>query len=202
MGTTLKQAAGVTLSIWLVVSVLYTLVMLGIGQVIFPFQANGEPVIVNHRIVGEHYVGQNFLGSADYFWGRPSATDSVATGKPEPYNPFNSSPSNNGPTSALLWHDVKGRVRFYLRTTPGLKLSQIPISLVESSGSGLDPDITVGSALIQIPRIAKTTGLSTRYLHTLVMDHVTGGLIGPKSVNVLLLNVAVYTTLHPARSGS
>jgi K+-transporting ATPase ATPase C chain len=123
----------------------------------------------------------------------------VATGKPKPYNAFNSGPSNTGPTNVQLITDIKARIALLLKTTPGLKTGQIPIDLVESSGSGLDPDISVQAALIQVPRVALHTHLSRAFLTELVQDNVRGldlGVFGRSRVNVLELNLALYKALH------
>ncbi len=196
---TVKRAVLLTVMLWVILGLGFPLVMVGLGQLIFPWQANGSVVALGGRPVAARHVGQYFGNRLQYFWGRPSDTVSVATGKSEPYNAFNSAPSNYGPTNALLVKDVKARIRRYLQTTPGLKASQIPLSLVESSGSGLDPDITVQSALIQVPRVAKYTGLSQASLRHLVASQVLGpelGVFGPSRINVVLLNVALYQLRH------
>jgi len=206
MLVTLKRAAIVTVMLWLILGLGFTFLLLGIGQVFFPNQANGSVLTVNGQAVADRHVGQYFGNSLRYFWGRPSATTNVVTGKAEPYNALNSGPSNLGPTSQVLMNDIEARVQVYLKTTPGLKASQIPLSLVESSGSGLDPDISVRAAMIQIPRIAKYTGMSASALHHLVRAEVLPpalGLFGTSRINVVLLNSALYQRLHPeTRMGS
>ncbi|MCL4319433.1 MAG: K(+)-transporting ATPase subunit C [Firmicutes bacterium] len=200
MALTLKRAVLSTIALWIIFAWGYTFLMVGLGQLFFPHQANGSVVRLGNRVIGARHVGQYFGNNPDYFWGRPSDTVSVATGKPQPYNAFASAPSNYGPTSATLVQDIRGRIHQYLRSTPGLKVSQIPVSLVESSGSGLDPDITVQSAMIQIPRIAEHTHLSQETLRKLVQTHILApdlGVLGPRRINVLLLNRALYQTLHP-----
>ncbi|WP_020373866.1 potassium-transporting ATPase subunit KdpC [Sulfobacillus thermosulfidooxidans] len=191
----LRPIVGVTLGTWLLVGLGYPLVMTGISQILFPYQANGSQIRVNGQVVASQHVGQYF-NQPQYFWGRPSATT-------PPYNPEASGPSNLGPTNKLLLEHVKARIKALQESIPGLKVSQIPISLVESSGSGLDPDITVQSALIQIPRVAKATGLSEGFLTRLVDQHVLGpqfGIFGKDRVNVVELNLAVYEALHPHKS--
>ncbi|AUW94619.1 MAG: K(+)-transporting ATPase subunit C [Sulfobacillus thermotolerans] len=203
MGQTMKRAALLTVILWALLGLGFPLVMVGIGQLFFPWQANGSVITVQGRPVAARHVGQYFGNTLQYFWGRPSDTTSITTGKLQPYNAFNSGPSNYGPTNAALLHDVKVRVREYLQTTPGLKASQIPLSLVESSGSGLDPDITVQSAFIQIPRIAKHTGLSVTTLTRLVESHILPpelGIFGPRRINVVLLNVALTALIHKHES--
>ncbi|HBQ94794.1 MAG: potassium-transporting ATPase subunit KdpC [Firmicutes bacterium] len=188
----LRSILGVTLGTWLLVGLGYPLVMTGISQVLFPYQANGSPVKLGNRIVASLHVGQ-YYHQPQYFWGRPSATT-------PPYNPYASTPSNLGPTNKLLLEHVKSRIKTLQRSIPGLRVSQIPISLVESSGSGLDPDISVQSALIQIPRVSRATGLSRGFLTRLIDQHVSGpqfGVIGRSRINVMELNLAVYKALHP-----
>ncbi|PSR24355.1 MAG: K(+)-transporting ATPase subunit C [Sulfobacillus benefaciens] len=199
MVLTLKRAVLSTISLWIILAWGYTFLMVGLGQLFFPYQANGSPVSVRGHVVGLQHVGQYFGNNLQYFWGRPSDTVSVATGKPQPYNAFASSPSNYGPTNAKLIQDIQARIHMYRQTTPGLHVSRIPISLVESSGSGLDPNIAVQSALIQIPRIAKHTGLSEKTLKHLVATQILPpdlGVFGPRRINVLLLNKALYQMLH------
>lgn len=197
---TLRRAVSVTIMLWLILGLGFTFLMLGLGQLFFPSQANGNIITVNGQAVASRHVGQYFADRLQYFWSRPSATVSLTTGKADPYNALNSAASNLGPTNAALIHDIQSRVDTYLRTTPGLRQSQIPLSLVESSGSGLDPDISVQSALIQIPRVAKYSGIPARELRHLVHTEVLSpalGLFGVPRVNVVLLNVALYQRIHP-----
>ncbi len=188
----LRAVIGVSVGLWILVGLAYPLAMTGISQVIFPYQANGSQVKLNGKVVASAHVGQYF-DQSQYFWGRPSATS-------PPYNPEASSPSNLGPTNKLLIQHIKARVALLLKTTPGLKVNQIPASMVESSGSGLDPDITVQSALIQIPRIAKATGIQSATLRRIVTQHIVRpqlGIFGRSHVNVVDLNLAVFKLLHP-----
>lgn len=198
----IKPAVLVTAGLWLLLGLLYPLAMTAVSQVVFPYQANGSLVTERGQVIGAAHVGQNFWGTRDYFWGRPSATVSLTTGKPDPYNAENSAPGNLGPTNKLLVEQIKTSVQQLLQATPGLSIHQIPVSLVESSGSGLDPDITVQSALIQIPRVAKNTGLSPAYLRSLIRLSTRNpewGLFGEERVNVLALNELVYRSLHKTR---
>ena len=188
----LRAVIGVSVGLWILVGLAYPLAMTGISQVIFPYQANGSQVKLNGKVVASAHVGQYF-DQSQYFWGRPSATS-------PPYNPEASSPSNLGPTNKLLIQHIKARVALLLKTTPGLKVNQIPASMVESSGSGLDPDITVQSALIQIPRITKATGIQSATLRRIVTQHIVRpqlGIFGRSHVNVVDLNLAVFKLLHP-----
>ncbi len=187
----LRPIIVVTVMTWLLVGLAYPLGMTGISQLIFPYQANGSPVKLHGVVVASRHIGQYF-NQNQYFWGRPSATV-------PPYNAEASGASNLGPTNRLLITHIASRIRHLEITTPGLRAKQIPASLVESSASGLDPDITVQSALIQIPRVAKATGISTAVIRTLVKEHELPkqfGLIGRRRVNVVLLNLSVYRLMH------
>ncbi len=175
----------------------YPLAMTGIAQAIFPYQANGSLVRSGGTIIGSALIGQNFAAEK-YFHGRPSATtdtdpaDSTKT-VPAPYNAQNSGGSNLGPTSKALTDRVKGDAATLVAQNPG---APVPVDLVTTSASGLDPDITPAAALFQVPRVAKARNLPEDKLRQLVAGHTTGrlfGLIGEPHVNVLALNMALNT---------
>lgn len=190
-----------TAGLWFLVGILYPLGMVGISRVGFPAQAAGDPVYWQGRVVAARYVGQ-FFDQPGYFWGRPSDTVSLRGGRPEPYNALASGASNLGPTNRLLIQHIRERVTHLLATTPHLSVRQIPADLVEGSGSGLDPDISPAAAALQIPRVAKATGLSPGFLRQLVSQATSGpewGLFGPARVNVTLLNLRIYEVLHGPR---
>ncbi len=164
----------------------YPLAITGIAQLIFPHQANGSLIMKNGQAVGSTLIGENF-DDPRYFWGRLSATS------PYPYNASASSGSNLGPTNPALVDDVKARIAVLKAADPGNTLP-IPVDLVTSSGSGLDPDISVAAALYQAPRIARLRGLSEAAVSALVNSHVTNrqfGFLGEPRVNVLELNLAL-----------
>jgi potassium-transporting ATPase KdpC subunit len=173
----------------------YPLAMTGIAQVIFPYQANGSLIERNGKVIGSALIGQNFT-SAKYFQGRPSATTepdpkNPANSIPVPYAADNSSGSNLGPTSKALITRVQASAATLAKENPG---TPIPVDLVTTSASGLDPDITPAAALFQIPRVAKARNMSPDALRQLVDAHTTGrlfGLIGEPHVNVLELNLAL-----------
>lgn len=195
----IRPMIGVSVLLWVLLGLIFPLAMTGISNLVMPYQAQASPVYLNGVLIGAAHVGQNFQPNPAYFWGRPSATVSVATGKPKPYDAFNSAPSNTGPTNQKLLADIKQRVAYLLKTTPGLRTNQIPIDLVESSGSGIDPDISVQAALIQVTRVSKYTHLSEGFLKGLVQNNVLGpslGLFGKLRVNVLELNLALYKAMH------
>lgn len=165
----------------------YNLLFVGIGQVAFPNQANGSLIRYHGRIVGSRLIGQQFT-SARFFEGRPSATS------PTPYNASSSAASNYGPTNPALLKEIRSNLATVLKENPGVKASQVPPDLVESSASGLDPDISPAAAYLQAPRVARVNHLPVGEVRSLVANHVTGrfvGLFGAPHVNVLELNLAL-----------
>jgi len=181
------RPAIVSIAIFTVLTgVLYPLVITGVAQVIFPHQANGSLIVQNGQVVGSELIGQSFEDPR-YFWGRPSATS------PFPYNATASTGSNLGPTNPALTEDVKARIAA-LKTADPTNNSSIPVDLVTTSGSGLDPNISVAAAMYQVPRVAKARGLREKVVIALV-EHYTQGqqfsLLGEPRVNVLELNLAL-----------
>jgi K+-transporting ATPase ATPase C chain len=166
--------------------ILYPLAMTGLAQVLFPGQANGSLVKRDGRVVGSHLIAQAFT-SPKYFQPRPSAAGSG-------YNAMDSSPSNLGPTSRALIQQVRADVRQQLAQDPGLRLGKVPVDMVTTSGSGLDPDITVANARAQAARVATARGLSVQSVLALIARHTIGrqlGFLGEPHVNVLELNLAL-----------
>ncbi len=166
--------------------VLYPLVITGIAQVIFPHQANGSLIVQNGQAIGSDLIGQSF-DDPRYFWGRLSAT------APYPYNAAASTGSNLGPTNPALTEEVKARIAA-LKAADPTNNSPIPVDLVTSSGSGLDPNISVAAALYQVPRVARARGMSEEALRSLVNQYTEKrqfGLLGEPRVNVLELNLAL-----------
>jgi potassium-transporting ATPase KdpC subunit len=178
-----------------ITGLIYPLAMTGIAQAIFPFQANGSLVRQSGKVIGSNLIGQNFT-SDKYFHGRPSATTEPDPKDPSktisvPYAADNSTGSNLGPTSKALVDRVKSDAATLAKQNPGVP---IPVDLVTTSGSGLDPDITPAGALFQVPRVAKARGLPESTVRHLVEDHISGrflGIIGEPHVNVLKLNLAL-----------
>jgi K+-transporting ATPase ATPase C chain len=179
----------------LITGLAYPLAMTGIAQVLFPWQANGSLVSKDGKVIGSALIGQNFAAEK-YFHPRPSATtepdpkDATKT-VPVPYAADNSSGSNFGPTQKDLIDRVKGDAETLAKENPG---TPIPVDLVTTSASGLDPDITPAGALFQVPRVAKARGLPLDQVRALVEAHVQGrtlGVLGEPHVNVLALNLAL-----------
>jgi K+-transporting ATPase ATPase C chain len=178
----------------------YPLAMTGIAQAIFPYQANGSLIQKDGKVVGSALIGQTFTGPT-WFHGRPSATtdtdpnDATKT-IAAPYNAANSGGSNLGPTAKALVDRVTADTAALAKENPGVP---VPLDLVTTSASGLDPDITPEGALFQVPRIAKARKLPEDLVRRLVDDHTTGrllGIIGEPHVNVLELNLALDALGH------
>src|ERR1700739_1117815 len=191
----IRPAIVVLVALTLITGLVYPLAMTGIAEVIFPHQAQGSLVERDGHVVGSELIGQVFT-SDKYFHGRPSATtapdpkDPTKT-VPAPYNAENSGGSNLGPSNKALIDRVQGDIDTLKKENPS---APVPVDLVTTSGSGLDPDISPEAALFQVPRIAKARNLPEDRVRQLVADHTTDrlfGLIGEPHVNVLLLNLAL-----------
>jgi K+-transporting ATPase ATPase C chain len=167
----------------------YPLLVTGVAQAAFPHQANGSLIVRDGKAVGSHLIGQSF-DDPKYFWGRLSATTD-SNGKALPYNAGSSVASNLGPTNPALVDEVKARVDALHGADPGND-APIPVDLVTSSGSGLDPEISPAAAEYQVHRVAAARGLDAGRVEALVQAHVEGrqlGVLGEERVNVLELNL-------------
>jgi len=186
------RAALVSLAVLtLLTGIAYPLLVTGIAQAAFPRQANGSLVLRNGKAVGSRLIGQPF-DSPRYFWGRLSATTD-ANGKALAYNAQSSAGSNLGPTNPALIDEVKGRIDA-LRAADPDNQAPIPVDLVTSSGSGLDPDISPAAARYQVHRVAKARGVEEAHIQALVDEHTEDrqlGILGEPRVNVLELNLAL-----------
>jgi K+-transporting ATPase ATPase C chain len=191
----IRPALVLVVALTLITGLAYPLAMTGLAQVLFPYQSNGSLIERDGKVVGSQLIGQLFTGDG-YFRGRPSATNTPdpndATKTVDaPYNAANSMGSNLGPTNKALIDRVQGDVD-KLKAENGS--ARVPIDLVTTTGSGLDPHISPEAALFQVPRVAKARNLSEDRLRQLVDQHIEGrllGLLGEPRVNVVALNMAL-----------
>jgi len=181
-------AIWMTIATTLLLGVVYPFVVTGLAQVLFPKQANGELITVNGKIVGSRLIGQPF-SSPGYFRPRPSA---AGTG----YDAGNSGGSNLGPTNKTLIDRVNGDVQKLQAENPAMP---VPMDLVTTSGSGLDPHISPEAAAFQVPRVARERSMTENDVRALIAKHTEGrqfGFLGEPRVNVLELNLDL-DAVHP-----
>jgi K+-transporting ATPase ATPase C chain len=191
----IRPAIFVLLALTLITGLAYPLAITGVAGAIFPKQAQGSLIEKDGKVIGSALIGQEFK-SDKYFHGRPSATtapDPADSSKTvaAPYNAANSGGSNLGPTSKALDDRVKEDVEKLKAENPS---SPVPVDLVTTSASGLDPDISPDAALFQVPRVAKARNMEEARVRELVAQNTQGrlfGLLGEPRVNVLALNIAL-----------
>ncbi len=187
-------AISVTVVLVLITGVLYPLGVTGIAQLLFPRQANGSLVIRNGNVVGSALIGQKFT-SAEYFHPRPSAAGAG-------YDPLASGGTNKGPTDRKLADTLIANAVNAIVAQDGAQKGNIPADLVTSSASGLDPDISPASAMIQVARVARAREVDAARVSALVEQQVEGrqmGFLGEPRVNVLALNLALDAVFPHAR---
>ncbi len=191
----LRPAILLGIALLLITGLVYPLAITGIAEAIFPHQAEGSLVTLNGKVVGSELIGQAFT-SDRYFHGRPSATlgpDPADASKsvPQPYNAANSMGSNLGPTNKTLIERVQSDVTKLRQENAS---APVPIDLVTTTASGLDPHISPEAALFQAPRVARSRNLAEDRVRQLVNEHLENrelGLLGEPRVNVLALNMAL-----------
>ncbi len=196
VGRQLLVGLGMVVALTVITGLIYPLVVTGIGQVVFPAQANGSQVTDRAgQVVGSALLGQVFTDTR-YFYGRPSAAGTFSGNGfawAQDTVPDVSGGSNLGPTSAKLVLTNTVQVADTVRATEGIT-GPVPVDLATSSGSGLDPDITPASARLQVPRVAKARGVPAARVQQLVDQYTEGrdlGFLGEPRVNVLKLNLAL-----------
>jgi potassium-transporting ATPase KdpC subunit len=191
----IRPAIVMLIAFTLITGVAYPVVVTGIAEAVFPYQAHGSLIEQGGKVVGSALIGQQFV-SDRYFHGRPSATVAPDPKDPNktvdaPYNAAGSGGSNLGPTSKVLIERVKSDVAKLKAENPNMP---VPTDLVTASASGLDPDISPAAAFFQVPRVAKARGLAGPEVRELVESKIksrTFGLFGEPRVNVLELNLAL-----------
>jgi K+-transporting ATPase ATPase C chain len=191
----LRPALILLIALTLLTGLAYPLAITGLAAIIFPYQSHGSLIERDGKVIGSELIGQAFA-SDRYFHGRPSATtgpDPADPSKtvPSPYNAANSMGSNLGPTSKVLADRMRQDADKLKSENPN---SPVPVDLVTTSGSGLDPDISPEAAYFQVPRVAKARSLAEDRVRQLVaasIEERTLGLLGEPTVNVLALNLAL-----------
>jgi K+-transporting ATPase ATPase C chain len=191
----IRPAIVLVVALTIITGLVYPLAITGIAGLVFPYRAQGSLVEKDGKVIGSALIGQDFA-EAKYFHGRPSATtapdpNDASKSVPAPYNAASSLASNLGPTSKALADRLKADVAKLHAENPG---APVPIDLVTTSGSGLDPDISPEAAYFQVPRVAKARNLPEARVRALVEAETRGrrfGFLGEPRVNVLKLNLAL-----------
>ncbi len=183
----LRIAFKLTCALTILTGIIYPVLVFGLAQVIFPWQANGSLIARDGKVVASALIGQTFT-SPRYFHGRPSAAGDKG------YDATSSGGSNLGPTNKTLIENVRAQLKGVLANNPGTSASRVPVDLVTASGSGLDPEISPTAAELQVARVARARGLNEDTVRRLVREHTRprwAGVVGESGVNVVMLNLAL-----------
>ncbi|MCT1173766.1 K(+)-transporting ATPase subunit C [Lactococcus lactis] len=197
----LKTPFLVTVVFTVICGLFYPLLITGLGQSIFPYQANGSLIVNKGKVIGSELIGQQFSDER-FMKGRPSAvnynTYTVKEKSEGKYLGVASGSQNLSPSNSLLKKRVESDIKNFLNNNPSINKKDIPTDLLTSSGSGLDPSISQQSALVQIPQISKSTGISEDNLKKIIDKNTQNkilGFLGEKTVNVLKVNLEIYNQL-------
>lgn len=203
----LQRSLRLTIALMIICGMIYPLFITGIGQLIFPKQANGSIITSNGKEVGSELLGQSF-SDPRFFKGRVSAVNYNTYTEPDTkpdksgktaYSGVSSGSQNLGPSNKALKERVQKDIEDFLKTHPDVKKEDIPTDLLTSSGSGLDADISPKAAAIQVPEVSKATGISKEQLQKIVNKYTEGrtfGIFGEPRVNVLKVNLEIALILN------
>jgi K+-transporting ATPase ATPase C chain len=183
----LVSALALTALLTVITGLVYPLAVFGLAHVIFPGEAHGSLLTKNGKVVGSSLIGQNF-SSTRYFQSRPSAAGDKG------YDAANSGGSNLAPTNKALIEAVRLRLKNFVESNPGTAPHQVPVDIVTTSASGLDPEISPAAADLQVARVAHARGLSEDQVRRLITENTrprAAGIFGEPGVNVLMLNLAL-----------
>jgi K+-transporting ATPase ATPase C chain len=190
-------AVKLTIVLTMLTGFAYPMVVLGLGQLLFPWQANGSLIVQHGKVIGSSLIGQNFA-NPQYLHGRPSAPGDKG------YDAANSGGSNLGPTNKALIEVARARLAAVLKENPGVTATQVPVGAITASGSGLDPEISPAYAELQLTRIARARGISPTAVRDIILRCTRPrwlGIFGEPGVNVLKVNLAL-DELHASTSRS
>jgi len=193
----LVPALRASLTLWVLLGLAYPFAVTGLGQALFPYQAQGSLLrSAEGTVIGSRLIGQQWTGP-QWFHGRPSATTGTDPSDPTktiaaPYNAASSGGSNLGPTSSILIERLAADRKVLDQTEPELSGKRIPADMLTTSGSGVDPEISPAYAALQVPRVAAARGIAEERVSALLAQHIVGrtlGIFGEPRVNVLELNL-------------
>ena len=197
----IKNPLRITAAMLLICGLAYPLLLTGISQLLFPHQANGSLITIDGQAIGSELIGQDFTDPR-FMKNRPSAVNYNTYTKEEKesgnYTGVGSGSKNYAPTNTELVKRVEADIEEFLNANPSVKKEDIPTDLLTASGSGLDPHISLSSAAVQVPALAKATGLTEETLEAIVKRNTQGkmiGLFGEETVNVLNVNLEIAKEL-------